>query len=63
MTNNYSAMKSAFVYSKTELDATIIEETFNILSWSERGSNRYALETRTQTYWRDFLQDLEGMIF
>lgn len=57
-----NVMQSCFVHEAKMLDATCVEEIFSVRSWSERGSNKHAAEVRTQTYWRDFLQDMEGAI-
>jgi hypothetical protein len=37
-----------------------VEALFDV-SYSETGSNRYHSELTTMTYWRDLLQDLEGL--
>jgi hypothetical protein len=55
-----AAMKDLFTFAGTRLDATTIELLFVLCGWSEKGSNRYREETRAQTHWRDYLQDLEG---
>jgi hypothetical protein len=60
MQENPMAMQKAFVYSPCRLDATLIEELFSVEAWSEPGSNRLSAERRAFTYWRDYLQDLEG---
>ena len=60
MERNETAMRDAFVFSATPLDATILDNLMTVSVWSPSGSNRHKREKRTQTHWRDFLQDLEG---
>lgn len=55
-----SIMQDVFVHNKTELDATTVEDLFSV-NWSLHGSNRFMREKVTQTHWRDFLQDSEGI--
>ena len=55
------AFREALCYSpagKMSLDE--INNVFKITR-SERGSNRFNLETQIVSYWYDFLQDVEGM--
>ena len=60
---NPLVMREAFVRPCSILDATIVEHLLEIsaTSWSEANSNRWREEKRTQTHWRDLLQDLEGL--
>ena len=53
-------MKTLFVRTNYNLDAVGLELAFGTPSFSEEGSNRWRNELRTQLYWRDLLQDLEG---
>lgn len=55
-------MKQLFVCEESVvLNAVMVDELFKV-NCAEEGSNRHRLELGTQTYWRDFLQDLEGII-
>jgi hypothetical protein len=56
-----AVMREAFVYVEKPLNASTVELVLPIVNWSLVGSNRHNAEKRTQTQWRDFLQDLEGM--
>ena len=51
----------AFLYSDKTPSASQMEELFNVI-WSPEGSTRLTQERRIFTYWRDFLQDVEGII-
>ncbi|CAM6031763.1 unnamed protein product, partial [Sphagnum compactum] len=55
----HSEMEAAFVYSERPLDASTIENLLPLTGWSQIGNNKFDQELRTQTYWRDFLQELE----
>ena len=57
---NADVMQDLFVYTAVPLDATVVEYLLSVTHWSEAGSNRFLAEKRTQTQWRDFLQDMEG---
>jgi len=61
MQHSPQVLSEAFVFTISVLDATTVEALFTISNWSEAGSNRYKKEQRTQTQWRDLLQDLEGV--
>lgn len=63
MHENPQEMQHAFLYTESILDCSIVESTFLFGEWSAQGTNRYLLEKSTHTYWRDFLQDLEGLSF
>ncbi|XP_056000514.1 G2/M phase-specific E3 ubiquitin-protein ligase-like [Ostrea edulis] len=53
------AMKELFVYtSDTVLDAIEMDNLFQV-TFSEEGSNKYINELKVQTFWRDYLVDLE----
>lgn len=55
-------MKQLFVCEESiVLNALVVDELFRV-NFTEEGSNRHRLELRTHLYWRDFLQDLEGII-
>lgn len=55
------AMKELFVYtSDTVLDAIEMDNLFQV-TFSEEGSNKYINELKVQTFWRDYLVDLEGI--
>ena len=41
-------MTEAFVYQHKPLDASIVEAVLPIANWSEKGSNRFNKEKRTQ---------------
>ncbi len=56
-----ATMQEAFIYTPTVIDALAVEAVFTVSQRSPHGSNRYQNETRTETYWRDLLQDLEGL--
>jgi len=60
MKSSSAQMRDAFVYTPNPLDATTIEGTFIVATWSPFGSNQNQVEKRILTYWRDFLQDAEG---
>lgn len=51
-------MQQAFVYTERPLDQTAVEEVFDV-QWSEKDSNRYKLEQKAVTYWRNFLLEAE----
>ena len=53
-------MKEAFIYTPIRLDASTVEAAFSV-QWSELGSTKHTKEKKVVAYWRDFLQDLEGM--
>ena len=54
-------MRSLFVYQKTaSVTAAYVEELF-VPVFSTEGSNKYIEELRTQSHWRDFLEDLAGI--
>jgi len=55
------SMRRAFVHSSQKLAATIVEGVFVIPPLSEMESNRYRMEKMTIAFWRDYLQDLEGL--
>ena len=55
-------MRNAFVWTRQVLDATAVEDLFTV-QWSTPGSNHHRSELTTQTFFRDFLQDAEGMLF
>jgi hypothetical protein len=61
ITSNESVMRDLFVFSAAPLDATTVDNLFVITGWSPVGSNRFKDQKRTQTHWRDYLQDLEGL--
>ena len=52
-------LKVLLVNQNVALDAVTMELMFQV-SLSEEGSTRRGHELRTQTHWRDLLQDLEG---
>ena len=52
-------MRVLMVDQNIALDAAILELTFQV-TLSEEGSNKRRHELRSQTHWRDLLQDLEG---
>ena len=57
------AMREFFVYkseSETLLDSIEMDNMFNII-FSDKSSNKYINELRTQTFWRDYLGEIEGM--
>jgi len=56
-------LREVFVYSPNSsscLTANKLELLFKVQDWSDNGSNKFRNESRTQTMWRDLLQDLEG---
>ena len=52
-------MRVLLVDQNVALEALTLELTFQV-TLSEEGSNVRRHELRTQTHWRDLLQDLEG---
>lgn len=53
-------MKQLFVCDNSViLNSVMVDELFKV-NFSQEGSNHYILELKTHTYWRDFVQDLEG---
>lgn len=59
---NYpDAMRGLFVHkSDLVVDAMEMDNMF-VVEFSEEGSNRYINELRIQTYWRDYLLEIEGI--
>ena len=53
-------MKELFVYTDIQLTAITLDDMFEV-QFSTEGSNKHTRELKTQTQWRDFLQDLEGI--
>ena len=58
MQQNADAMQDLFVYTAIPLDATVLEHLLLVTRCSEAGSNRFLADKRTQTQWRDFLEDM-----
>lgn len=48
-----TAMREAFVFSQRILHAAV--------QWSQPGSNHYRIEKTTMTWFRDFVQEAEGI--
>lgn len=59
---NYpGAMRGLFVHkSDLVVDAVEMDNMF-VVEFSEEGSNKYINELRIQTYWRDYLLEIEGI--
>lgn len=61
MRANKEAWREVFIYIPHSLDPLLMDEVFSV-SFSAKTGHRYRAEKRTLTYWRDFLQDLHGML-
>lgn len=54
-------MRGLFVHkSDLVVDAVEMDNMF-VVEFSEEGSNKYINELRIQTYWRDYLLEIEGI--
>ncbi|KAL3882056.1 hypothetical protein ACJMK2_028431 [Sinanodonta woodiana] len=56
----FKQWKEVLVFTIKPLDALQLDNMFDV-KWSTEGSNRKCIEERILVYWRDFLQDLEGV--
>lgn len=53
-------MGGLFVHKSDLVDAVEMDNMF-VVEFSEEGSNKYINELRIQTYWRDYLLEIEGI--
>jgi hypothetical protein len=53
-------MRPLFIYQKAAAATTAYIEELFVPVFSTEGSNKYVEELRTQSHWRDFLEDLAG---
>lgn len=54
--------RSFFIYEKTAAPTTAYLEEMFLPIFSKEGSNKYIEELRIQSHWRDFLDDLAGIL-
>ena len=54
------AMSDVFVFRDTSISLDAMLNLYKI-DWSEKGSNSYKQETRTITYWMDFVEEMTGL--
>jgi len=55
-------MQAAFVNVVQTIHATMVERLFTVQPLSDKESNKYSMEIRMLSIWRDYLQDLEGLL-
>lgn len=54
------SFRPVMCYNPKPLTADQVDELFHI-RWSEEGSNQKREEERVVAFWRDYLQDVEGV--
>ena len=60
MKTHKNTLKPLFLHGDSWLNAELEESLFSY-ELAEKGSNRFRLEKKTLSHWRDLLIDLEGI--
>lgn len=55
-------LREAFVSNTKPLTLDMILELY-VVVWSLKGTARREQETRIVSYWRDFVEEIEGLLF
>lgn len=60
---NPSQFSECLCHVDKPLTAEVVDAIFGTVQFCDPGSNGYTAQLRAIVYWRDFLQDCEGMSF